>query len=146
MQKSLIMNRGTDGSVTLEYDSADMWDQSGVESRKTLGLHCGWGLDGVTKKGCKWMWIYGLSDGFVSVETVNVLNTRLVRHPWIRDSQLNSVDGSRKIKVIKGNPWEKSLIDRFFRSNIAQIHHLIHSYHFIFIYSQYDWNNNFIWL
>ena len=30
---------GADGSVTPEYDSADMWDQSGVESRKMSGLH-----------------------------------------------------------------------------------------------------------
>ena len=32
--------------------------------------------------------IYRLGDGIVSVETVNVLKTRLDRHPWIQDSQL----------------------------------------------------------
>ena len=31
-------------------------------------------------------------------------------------------------------------IDRSIRSNIAQIHHLIHSYHFIFFYLHYNWN------
>ena len=65
MQKSLIMNRGTEGSVTPEYDSVDMWDQSGVESRKTSGQHNGWGLDGVMKKGsneCEYMgWVMDLS-------------------------------------------------------------------------------------
>ena len=46
--------------------------------------------------------------------------------------QLNSVYGSRKIKVMHGK----------IRSNIAQIHHLVHSYIilYLFIYLQYNWN------
>ena len=46
----LLWIGGTEGSVTPEYDSVDKQDH-GVESRKTSGLHSGWGLDGVMKKG-----------------------------------------------------------------------------------------------
>ena len=60
----LLWIGGKEGSVTPEYDSVDMWDQ-GVESRKTSGLHSGWGLDGVMKKGsneCEYMgWVMDLS-------------------------------------------------------------------------------------
>jgi len=140
VQKSLVMNRGTEGSVTPEYDSVDMRDH-GVESRKTSGLHSGWGLDGVRRGRMKWMWIYGLSDGRDS--EINVLNTRLVppsmtMNPW---------DESRKIKVIEAIHGKiKSLIDRSIRSNIAQIHHLIQLMSFYIYLFTIQLEYNFIWL
>ena len=44
----LLWIRGTEGSVTPEYNSVYVYDH-GVESRKTSGLHSGWGLDGIMK-------------------------------------------------------------------------------------------------
>ena len=137
----LLWFGGTEGSVTRSLALRQNMirqiraDQSGVESRKTPGLHDnGWEL--VIKRG-QMKVIYGLGDGLVSVETVNVLKTRLDRYPWIRDSQLSSVDGSRNIKVIEAIHGKSlcSFSIRSIRSNIAQIHHLIHSYHFIFLFT-----------
>ena len=70
------------------YNPVHSADQTGIVSRKTLRLQYIAVEDGVRRGQISIINYMGwLGDGIVSVETGNVLETRLDRPPWIHDSQ-----------------------------------------------------------